>query len=158
VTVTLRARHLGDPLRPVEVPGNSEQPPRIQLVRDGVPVRALVCDDEPDVRKSLKATLERRGAIVVAVENGAEGLRLARSQPFDVIVTDFLMPEMNGVELIQQLRAHGVGVPVLFISGFIGDPAALAGIPADVPKLQKPFVPATLVALVAELTAVSPPK
>jgi CheY-like chemotaxis protein len=81
-------------------------------------------DDNRDgllVRRSL---LEEVGYGVEIAINGEEGLKLYEAHRFDVVVTDFRMPRMNGVELIQRLRAINPNVRVVLLSGFV-DPLGL---------------------------------
>jgi CheY-like chemotaxis protein len=81
-------------------------------------------DDNRDgllVRRSL---LEEVGYGVEIAINGEEGLKLYEAHRFDVVVTDYRMPRMNGVELIQRLRAINPNVRVVLLSGFV-DPLGL---------------------------------
>src|SRR4051794_22521686 len=65
------------------------------------PATILVVEDDDDVRELLRRTLVRAGYAVETAIHGAEGLRLFHSQSFDVVVTDVIMPEMDGFELIR---------------------------------------------------------
>ena len=89
------------------------------------------------------------GYDVVQAASGAEALRLLRSgcEP-DILVTDYLMPGMNGVELIEHMAPFAPGVQALLITGY-SDIAAGPG--ANLPRLQKPFRQAELARRVAEL-------
>jgi CheY-like chemotaxis protein len=83
------------------------------------PHHILLVDDNYDgllVRKSL---LEEVGYIVETACNGEEGLRLFESATFDVVVSDYRMPRMNGVELIQRIRAVNPNARVILLSGFV---------------------------------------
>jgi CheY-like chemotaxis protein len=85
----------------------------------------LIVDDNRDglvVRRSL---LEEIGYQVQIALSGEEGLKLFESHRFDVVVTDFKMPRMNGIELIQRLRALNPNVRVVLLSGFV-DPLGLS--------------------------------
>jgi DNA-binding response OmpR family regulator len=77
----------------------------------------LVVDDDPDVAEAIQAILERSGFLVV-VANGAEaGLQALQKQEFEIVVTDLIMPKVNGLELIRRLRAQHSRVRVIAISG-----------------------------------------
>jgi CheY-like chemotaxis protein len=79
----------------------------------------LLVDDNRDgllVRCSL---LEEVGYKVQSAQNGEEGLKLFNSATFDVVVTDYRMPRMNGVELIQNLRKVNPNIRVILLSGFV---------------------------------------
>ena len=83
--------------------------------------RILLIDDNRDgllVRKSL---LEELGYRVYLAENGEEGLKLYESESanFDVVVTDYRMPQMDGVELIARIRKHNASARIILLSGFV---------------------------------------
>lgn len=69
------------------------------------PSRVLIVDDEPVFRRVIMFTLERRGLVVEAVNNGADALARLRQSPFDFVVTDLQMPVMDGMELVRQIRS-----------------------------------------------------
>jgi two-component system response regulator AtoC len=76
----------------------------------------LVVDDEPKMRRVLEIMLQKMGHRVLAAGNGVEALEIFRSQAVDLIITDLRMPEMDGIELLAQLRAQGSDVPVMVIT------------------------------------------
>lgn len=77
----------------------------------------LVVDDERDVAEAIEAVLEHAGFTVVTADSAAQGLEAIHAQKFDVVVTDIIMPKVNGLELIRKLRAHYPRVRVVAISG-----------------------------------------
>lgn len=79
--------------------------------------RILVIDDEPQVRAMLRQMLEREGYEVVEAEEGEEGMRRYREQPVDLVITDILMPQKEGIETIRALRRTNPGVKIIAISG-----------------------------------------
>ena len=81
-------------------------------------MRVLVCDDHPIVRKGLREILEQAGAPVTVGEaaSAAEGLALARKQPWDIVVLDITMPGRSGLELLKELKSERPNVPVLVLS------------------------------------------
>lgn len=84
----------------------------------------LLVDDNRDgllVRRSL---LEEVGYRVEIATNGEEGLKLFESSPFDVVVTDYRMPRMDGLELIQRIRQVKPNTRIILLSGFV-DPLGL---------------------------------
>jgi CheY-like chemotaxis protein len=89
-----------------------------------VQARILLVDDSHDgllVRKSL---LEEVGCTVTIAVNGEEALEVYRASTFDVVVTDYRMPRMNGAELIERMRKLNPNARVILLSGFI-DPLGL---------------------------------
>ncbi len=80
-------------------------------------MRVLLIDDHALVRKGIEELLQSRGVQVVAsVGSGEEGVRRARELQTDLILLDVKMPGMNGVETLKQLRASGVGAPVVMLT------------------------------------------
>lgn len=79
--------------------------------------RVLIIDDEPDVRDSVGKLLSRAGYDVRVVGTAAAGLELYQKEGADLVITDVIMPEQNGVDLIRALRAVGGVTPIIAISG-----------------------------------------
>jgi CheY-like chemotaxis protein len=79
--------------------------------------RILVIDDDEQMRALLRDILERAGYEVTEAQHGLEGLRLFRACPADLVVTDLIMPEKEGVETILELRAEFPEVPIIAVSG-----------------------------------------
>jgi CheY-like chemotaxis protein len=104
----------------------------------------LVVEDEDELRRLAVRELEERGYLVLAAANGVEGLEVARSlgRPLDLLVTDVVMPEMNGAELADELVGRWPTLAVLFMSGHL-DEAAMGRHPLDpdADLLAKPFTP-----------------
>lgn len=80
------------------------------------PCRILVVDDGPANRKLIRLVLERAGATVETTDNGRSGCEIALAQPFDIVLMDIQMPEMDGHTAIQLLRAHGYQQPVIALT------------------------------------------
>ena len=78
--------------------------------------KVLIVDDERSIVDILKYNLEKDGMKVVSAYDGAEGLRLARSEDPDVILLDVMLPEMDGFEVCRTLRAEGNNVPIIMIT------------------------------------------
>jgi DNA-binding NtrC family response regulator len=85
--------------------------------------RVLVIDDEAQILTLLRRGLELAGHEVVEASNGAVGLRHYREQPFDLVITDILMPEQEGLESILELRELDPNVRIIAISGGSGSVA-----------------------------------
>ena len=79
--------------------------------------RILVIDDEEQVRRYLRKILEAEGYEVLEAADGKIGLQLYREKPADLIITDLLMPEKEGIETIMELRHDFPDVKIIAISG-----------------------------------------
>jgi PAS domain S-box-containing protein len=109
--------------------------------------RVLLVDDEELVRMSTAAMLGDLGYEVVEASSGEEALELLRELQPDLLLTDHLMPGMNGVELAKAAQEHIPSIPVLIISGY----AELEGLAPGLPRLTKPFRNAELAESLASL-------
>lgn len=76
----------------------------------------LVVDDELFLREAVATSLRFLGFEVTAVENGAEALHLARNRPFDLLILDVMLPDIDGFEIVRRLRRDGNRVPVIFLT------------------------------------------
>ena len=79
--------------------------------------RILVIDDEDLVRFTVEQILMSAGHVVDTAENGAAGMRRQRQFPFDLVITDIMMPEQDGIETIRALKAEFPNLPIIAISG-----------------------------------------
>jgi signal transduction histidine kinase/transcriptional regulator with GAF, ATPase, and Fis domain len=107
----------------------------------------LIVEDESAVRRMAARALAGQGYTILEAENGAEALAvLARTAgPVDLVLTDVVMPILNGRELGERLAADRPELRVLFMSGYTDDDVVRRGLlRPGVPFLQKPFMPADL--------------
>ncbi len=135
------------------------QPPTPALA-DAVAARAatppnahvLVVDDDDGVRRFIVETLETTGYRVTAAASGSEGLSRFAEAPPDVLVVDFAMPEMNGVDFVRHVIEQAPGFPVVMATGY-ADMAAVDRIIDRDFLLQKPFRTEELLSVVARALA-----
>ncbi len=102
----------------------------------------LVVDDEHQVRRVTTETLRRRGYTVLEAASGADAIRLARRHgaSIDLLITDVVMPEMDGLQLAAALRREGLAHEVLYVSGYAAESMAMHGIDSsDIDLLAKPY-------------------
>jgi PAS domain S-box-containing protein len=106
----------------------------------------LLVDDSADLRELTAHSLRDVGFRVVTASGGAEALAMIEREPerFDVIVTDFAMPLVSGLDVVRFARNIRVDWPAVIITGF-ADAKAIGDRPSDVPLLLKPFSGAALV-------------
>jgi CheY-like chemotaxis protein len=112
----------------------------------------LLVEDEPQVRVQARRLLERNGYRVLEASDGADGFRLfeTRCAEIDVIVTDVVMPQLGGVEMVGRARSLAPAMPVVFVSGFT---AADRDLPID-PRTMFVAKPYSITALCGAITAV----
>jgi signal transduction histidine kinase/CheY-like chemotaxis protein len=113
-------------------------------------LRILVVDDEPMIIDSVVRLLEAEGHRVVSAADGANGLRRYCEQPFDLVLTDIVMPGMSGAEFVQRLRAIDPEARVLIMTGHMA-PAQIDQLLNEgaVGVVTKPFIVKELLAAVA---------
>lgn len=92
---------------------------------EGDSYRALVVDDEQAIREFCRTILQQIGYVVEVASDGRTALHLLDTQPtFDLLLLDVTMPQMNGVELLKQARAHGHSIPAVVMTGYNSDETA----------------------------------
>jgi two-component system, NtrC family, nitrogen regulation response regulator NtrX len=77
----------------------------------------LIVDDEPNTLASLSRAFRLEGHDAIVCDNAAKALELATTQPFDLILSDVVMPAKDGLALLEELKAQGVAAPVVMMSG-----------------------------------------
>ena len=102
--------------------------------------RLLLVEDDPALAQALALALSRRGFHVSQSTNGKSALERATHEAFAVIVLDLTLPEMDGLEVLRAVRAHGVATPVIVLTarGTVGDRVQGLRLGAD-DYLPKPF-------------------
>ena len=102
-------------------------------------IRILLAEDDSVMREYLTRALERSGYAVTAVDRGTAALPLIETEHFDLLLTDIVMPEMDGIELAQKASALDPSIRVMFITGFAA--VALQGgrTAPEAKLLSKPF-------------------
>ena len=119
-------------------------------LRKAAPARVLLADDNADMREYLQRLL-RPGYEVTTVTDGKAALEAARLDPPDILLSDVMMPRLDGLQLVAALRAdpRTAEVPVLLLSARAGQEAAIEGLEAGADDyLVKPFSAAELLARV----------
>jgi CheY-like chemotaxis protein len=87
----------------------------------------LLVDDNNDGNLARRSVLEEFGYKVVSARSGSEALKLVESETFDLVITDFKMAPVDGLELIKQLRAGGFVKPIILLTGFADNLGLRAG-------------------------------
>lgn len=102
-------------------------------------IRILLAEDDSSLREYLQRALERTGYSVEAVDDGLEAVPLLESEEFDLLLTDIVMPGMDGIELAQQAARIAPGMRVMFITGFAAVALKSNRTPPNAKVLSKPF-------------------
>ena len=115
----------------------------------------LLAEDDASMRQFLARGLEKAGYRVVAFENGAEAYERITEEPFHLLLTDIVMPEMDGIELARKASEIDPSLRIMFITGFsvvsLNNDGTLP--PDDATVLSKPFHLKDLVAKVDQMLA-----
>jgi DNA-binding NarL/FixJ family response regulator len=102
-------------------PTGTEARPAADPAGDEPPIRVVLSDDHPVVRQGLRSFLEARGfAVVGEAGDGAEAVRVVEATRPDVLLTDLVMPGVDGIEAIRRLRAAGRPLGILVLTSFSG--------------------------------------
>ncbi len=141
---------------------DGKQPKAVELVPEVVapaetqPETIMVVEDEAGIRALVRKILRRQGYQVLEASNGDEALIVCRehSGTLDLLITDVMMPQMGGRELVDRLREQCRDMKVLYVSGYTDDSSIYAGnFPPGTAFLQKPFTLGSLLDKVKEVLA-----
>jgi two-component system cell cycle response regulator CpdR len=102
--------------------------------------RILLAEDDDDMRRFLERELKKAGYDVVSFGNGMDAYQRLCEEPFTLLLTDIVMPEMNGIELARRAAEFDPDLKIMFITGFAAvalGPDSKA--PTDAKVLSKPF-------------------
>ncbi|WP_298671171.1 cell cycle two-component system response regulator CpdR [uncultured Sphingomonas sp.] len=102
-------------------------------------IRILLAEDDQVMREYLARALERSGYAVSAVDRGTAALPLIESERFDLLLTDIVMPEMDGIELAQKAAEIAPDMRVMFITGFAAVTLKAGKSMPQARVLSKPF-------------------
>ncbi len=132
-------------------PAQDEQANKVHETRAGE-AEILVVEDDIQVARFIERVLSADGYQVTVARDGAEALPGILKSPPDLVLTDVIMSTMSGPAMVQQLRAHEVDVPVIFMSGYTDDRLKASGFdPQLITLIRKPF---TAVELITQIQVV----
>jgi DNA-binding response OmpR family regulator len=126
------------------------QPSKAQRAYEAAsPRTVLVIEDDASITLGLRINLESEGFRVLTADDGARGLEAARSAAPDLIILDVMLPNMNGFEVLQSLRAEGRMMPIIVLSARTGEMDKVTGLELGAEDyVAKPFSLAELLARV----------
>ncbi|MBB6123544.1 cell cycle two-component system response regulator CpdR [Sphingobium subterraneum] len=102
-------------------------------------IRILLAEDDDAMRQYLARALEKSGYDVVSVDRGTAAVPLIESDRFDLLLTDIVMPEMDGIELAQHAATIAPDMRVMFITGFAAVTLKAGKAMPEAKVLSKPF-------------------
>jgi len=114
----------------------------------------LIVENEPAIRNLLQMALRKSGYTVLAAESAREALEIVRGHtgPIDLLITDVVMPDINGLELATRLAAIRPATRTLFMSGYMDDALGEHGVlPSHANFIQKPFSPRAIAQRVRDI-------
>ena len=119
----------------------------------------LLVEDETLLREGIQEVLEISGYRVIGAADGLEALEWLAQVPVSLVITDLIMPNMNGVEFIERVREQYPDLPIIVASGSTGPTIQRLGlesieVPGTMASIHKPFKGADMVALVQQVLAV----
>jgi two-component system cell cycle response regulator CpdR len=117
-------------------------------------IKILLAEDDTDMRRFLVKALETAGYNVISFDNGLEAYHRLREEPFELLLTDIVMPEMDGIELARRAAELDPDMKIMFITGFAAvalNPDSSA--PRQAKVLSKPFHLRDLVSEVGKMLA-----
>ena len=116
--------------------------------------KILLAEDDTDMRRFLVKALQNAGHEVISYDNGLSAYQRLREEPFELLLTDIVMPEMDGIELARRAAELDPDIKIMFITGFAAvalHPDSRA--PKEAKVLSKPFHLRDLVAEVERMMA-----
>ena len=101
--------------------------------------KILIVEDDLITRRNLSVLLSDEGYDVDQAGDGVQALELLAGQPFDLVLSDIVMPRMDGLKLLQQLQCMAPQIPVVIMTSYVSD--SLSSVPAGAAEfIRKPFV------------------
>lgn len=88
------------------------------MPEDKKKIRVLIADDDRETRETIADLLSEEGYRVQTTDCGASALELMEQTRFDLVISDLLMPGMNGIELTKTIRSRGIDIPIIVVTGF----------------------------------------
>ena len=110
--------------------------------------RILVVEDDEPVRRVVERILSSAGYSVASADAAPEAIALAKDEPFDVVLTDVILPGMSGPELATTIRRQGSAGSIVFMSGYPDQVLSRHDFPPGSPLIQKPFTAPELIGMI----------
>ena len=111
----------------------------------------LLVEDEERARETFARMLKKAGYGVIEATDGLEALSLLEKLPCDLVISDILMPNLNGYALVARIRAKWPNMPIILTSGYLSPDAAKTIMNGSVEFIPKPLDAAALIAIIQRL-------
>ncbi len=147
---------------PLVNPPETESLPELDVdvfngAREAGQTRVLIVEDDESAGVLLRTALEAEGFRVTLAQHGQDALRAADDVAFDIVISDVVMPDMSGPALVNELRARGKRMSVLYMSGYVDSRLQALDIDlAEAQVLRKPFAPSALVSQIWQELGIGP--
>jgi CheY-like chemotaxis protein len=115
------------------------------------PTMILLVEDEAEARNAFAQILRNQGYVVMEAADGLEALNLLEQRHFDLVITDILMPNLNGFALVARIRVKWPNIPIVLTSAYLSQEAAKTMLNGSVDFIPKPIDPDVLMATVQRL-------
>jgi two-component system cell cycle response regulator CtrA len=110
-------------------------------------MRVLIIEDDASVAHTLTLLMRKEGWVADVTELGEDGLEIGKLYDYDILILDLMLPDMDGLEVVRQLRAAKIDTPVLILSGLLEQDKKVKGLLSGADDyLTKPFDNAELLA------------
>jgi CheY-like chemotaxis protein len=111
----------------------------------------LIVEDDVVIRKSISQTLRQEGYEVDEASDGAQAVELLSERRFDLVISDFVMPRMDGLKVVEQVHSVSPQTPVIFLTGYLSRKSAESLLHGMAEFVQKPVTEELLLAKVQRL-------
>src|SRR5919106_1254847 len=111
----------------------------------------LLVEDEDSARHAFAQILRNKGHAVMEAANGIEALAMLDKRHFDLVISDILMPNLDGYTLVARIRMKWPNIPIILTSGYLSQDAAKAMLHGSAEFIPKPIDPTALIATVQRL-------
>lgn len=108
-------------------------------------MKILIAEDEPDMQRILRLYLEREGYEVSVASNGEDAFTELCKEPYDLLIADWMMPKMNGLQLCKEVRSYALPVKIMMLTAKSENEDEIAGLTCGADDyIKKPFEPKIL--------------
>lgn len=112
--------------------------------------KILFVDDDPNIQRMVEIFLRDSGYQITFAKNGRSALKFIENEPFDLLITDIQMPELDGLSLAKAILEKGIQIPVIVVSAFGEENISTDKLIGDMSVINKPFDRARLIGAIEQ--------